>query len=88
LQVPAGSRVETASLMRAATTIAFTLAIVATPVRAQQSDATFDRVHLEAVLRQLQARQLQARQEMVRQAQAQAMATMTAPKVGIIVRRR
>jgi hypothetical protein len=75
--------------MRAVPALAFTLAMLATPVDAQQSSGTsFDGVARDAALRQWQARQFQAHQEQARQAQAQAAATMTAPRVGIIVRRR
>jgi hypothetical protein len=79
--------------MRGAAAIAFALTILAIPAQAQvprqRSNATsFDSAARDAAVRQFQARQFQARQEQAYRAQVQAAATMTAPRVGIIVRRR
>jgi hypothetical protein len=79
--------------MRGAAAIGFALTILATPAHAQvprqQSNTTsLESAALDAAVRQLQARQFQARQEQAYRAQVQAAATMTAPRVGIIVRRR
>jgi hypothetical protein len=79
--------------MQAAVAIAFALTVLVTAVHAQalrqqSSTTSFDGAAPDAAARHFQARQFQPRQEQAHQAQAQAAATMTTPRVRIIVRRR